>query len=52
MVAATDDSIETIIGLERRSLTADVRRSPDEVDALLDPEFREIGAPDHLVLCC
>jgi hypothetical protein len=44
-VASTEDSsIDQVIALERRLLQPSVRASSEELAALLDPAFREIGA--------
>jgi len=37
-----------VVELERDLLTASVRRSRTQLEALLDPEFREVGASGRL----
>jgi hypothetical protein len=39
-----DATIERVMYLERRLLHPSARTSPEELDALLHPEFREVGA--------
>ena len=42
------DEVVQVIGLELALLTPEVRKSRAHVDALLDPDFREIGASGRL----
>lgn len=44
MTSAEDASIDHVVALERRLLQPEVRASTGDLMALLDPEFREIGA--------
>jgi hypothetical protein len=44
MVSDMDDDVATVVGLERRLLEPSVRASAASLEALLDPEFQEIGA--------
>jgi len=37
-------SVQEVVDLERALLAPHVRRSPERLEELLDPEFREIGA--------
>lgn len=37
------DEVQVVIDRELQLLCADVRRSPQFVDELLDPDFREVG---------
>jgi hypothetical protein len=48
MVPGTDDDVATVVDLERRLLEASVRASAASLEALLDPEFQEIGASGQL----
>ncbi|HEU4539675.1 MAG TPA: nuclear transport factor 2 family protein [Jiangellaceae bacterium] len=48
MNSNADESVATAIALERRLLQPTVRASPAALDALLDPEFQEIGASGRL----
>lgn len=43
-----DESVATAMALERRLLQPTVRASATALDALLDPEFQEIGASGRL----
>lgn len=43
-----DESVATAMALERRLLQPEVRSSPAALDALVDPEFQEIGASGRL----
>jgi len=44
MCSNADESVATAMALERRLLQPAVRASAAALDALLDPEFEEIGA--------
>jgi hypothetical protein len=48
MSSNADESVATAMALERRLLQPAVRSSPAALDALLDPEFHEIGASGRL----
>ncbi len=48
LVMAGDVAVESVIALERELLKPSVRGSVEALDALLDPEFREIGASGRL----
>ncbi len=48
MSTHADESIATVMALERRLLHPEVRASPAALEALLDPEFLEIGASGRL----
>jgi len=48
MSSNADESVATAMALERRLLQPVVRSSPAALDALLDPEFHEIGASGRL----
>lgn len=48
MSSNADESVATAVALERRLLQPTVRASPAALDALLDPEFQEIGASGRL----
>jgi len=45
MISKVDADVATVIALERRLLQPSVRGSVTALDALLDPESQEIGAP-------
>jgi hypothetical protein len=44
MASDWDHDVVTVVALERRLLEPSVRASAAALEALLDPEFREIGA--------
>jgi hypothetical protein len=44
----TDDDIQMVVDRELALLSLPVRRSPQRLDELLDPDFREIGASGQL----
>ncbi len=44
MTESREATIERVMYLERRLLHPSARTSPDELGALLHPEFREVGA--------
>jgi ribonuclease HI len=48
MRSNADESVATAMALERRLLQPLVRSSHTALDALLDPEFQEIGASGRL----
>jgi ribonuclease HI len=48
MSSNADKSVATAMALERRLLQPTVRASATALDALLDPEFQEIGASGRL----
>lgn len=48
MRSNADESVAAAMALERRLLQPVVRSSPAALDALLDPEFQEIGASGRL----
>jgi hypothetical protein len=48
MSSNADESVATAMALERRLLQPTVRASATALDALLDPEFQEIGASGRL----
>jgi hypothetical protein len=48
MGATGEDAVDIVMALERRLLQPQVRASADALDALLDPEYREIGASGRL----
>jgi hypothetical protein len=48
MASDMDDDVATVVHLERRLLESSVRGSAASLEALLDPEFREVGASGHV----
>jgi hypothetical protein len=48
MTSTPDPAVAAVIALERRLLDAEVRSSAESLDALLDPEFREVGASGRI----